>query len=176
MKYCPRCRVVLSNGYFTCPTCFEDVVDAPKRQVTALEKTWVVQREAEAVLQEQAAQAAAAQALQEDATHRQELHAQREEKLRLLRESGAEGYWEYETLPVPKLARSPEEGPLRLTLCRMGWDGWELMASCPAGADGGQDGEAGARKRETPELADTVLIFRRFRRFGDMPEENLSNS
>ena len=168
MKYCPRCRITLKNGYFTCPNCFGDILDADKREIAALEQQWIAQSAREALAaQEQEA------ALQEESKKRQEARQQRlarewVDKLESLRRRGAEGYWEYEVLSLRDLSTGAiNTQKVKETLCRMGWDGWELVTAHSNEVGRTEQAISGSKDRLNATISDTILIFRRFCRFSD---------
>lgn len=171
MKYCPRCRITLKSGYFSCPNCFGEILDANKQELAALEQQWISQAAQEAL----AAQELQAQA-QEEARKKQEARQQRlarewVDKLENLRRRGAEGYWEYEALSIRDLdTGSINAKKVKETLCRMGWDGWELVTAYSNEVGKTERSITGSKDRINATIGDTILIFRRFCRFDDESE------
>ncbi len=168
MKYCPRCRITLKSGYFTCPNCFGEILDADKHELAALEQQWISQsaREALAAQEQEAARL-------EEAKKRQEARQQRlarewVDKLESLRRRGADGYWEYEVLSLRDLnTGAVNTQKIKETLCRMGWDGWELVTAHSNEVGRTEQAISGSKDRLNATISDTILIFRRFCRFSD---------
>ena len=168
MKYCPRCRITLKSGYFTCPNCFGDILDADKQELAALEQQWISQsaREALAAQEQEAAQQQEAQKRLE--SRQQRLAREWVDKLETLRRKGAEGYWEYEVLSLRDLSTGAANvQKIKETLCRMGWDGWELVTAHSNEVGRTEHAISGSKDRLNATISDTVLIFRRFCRFDD---------
>lgn len=168
MKYCPRCRMVLKSGYFSCPNCFGEILDAGKKELAALEQQWIAESAREAL----AAQAQQARE-EEEQQRRKEARQQRlarewVDKLETLRKRGAEGYWEYDTLSVRDLDTGAINAKkVKEALCRMGWDGWELVTAFSNEVGKTERTVTGSKDRINATIGDTILIFRRFCRFDD---------
>ena len=168
MKYCPRCRITLKSGYFTCPNCFGEVLDADKLEIAALEQQWISQsaREALAAQEQEAARLEEAQKRQE--ARQQRLAREWVDKLEKLRRQGADGYWEYEVLSLRDLSTGAINAQkVKETLCRMGWDGWELVTAHSNEVGRTEQAISGSKDRLNATISDTILIFRRFCRFSD---------
>lgn len=168
MKYCPRCRIALKSGYFSCPNCFGEVLDANKQELAALEQQWISQAAQEALAAQERQEQAAQEAEQKKEARQQRLARERVTKLENLRKQGAEGYWEYETLSVHDLSTGAiNAAKVKETMCRMGWDGWELVTAYSNEIGRTEHGLVGTKDRLNATIGDTVLIFRRFCRFVD---------
>ena len=168
MKYCPRCRITLKSGYFTCPNCFGDILDADKQELAALEQQWISQsaRDALAAQEQEAAQQQEAQKRLE--SRQQRLAREWVDKLENLRRKGADGYWEYEVLSLRDLTTGAVNvQKIKETLCRMGWDGWELVTAHSNEVGRTEQAISGSKDRLNATISDTVLIFRRFCRFDE---------
>ena len=168
MKYCPRCRVALESGYFSCPNCFGEILDVNKTQLAELEQQWISQTAREALAAQERAAALAEEAQQKQEARRQRLEKEREDKLAALRQRGAKGYWEYETLSVRDLdTGSVNAKKVKEILCRMGWDGWELVTAHSNEVGRTEHNVVGGKDRLNASIDDTILIFRRFCPFED---------
>lgn len=168
MKYCPRCRIALKNGYFSCPNCFGEVLDVSKQELAALEQQWISQAAQEALAAQERQEQAAQEAQRKQESRQQRLAKEWVDKLENLRKRGAEGYWEYETLTVHDLHTGAiNAAKVKETLCRMGWDGWELVTAYSNEVGRTERSVIGSKDRINATIGDTILIFRRFCRFDD---------
>lgn len=170
MKYCPRCRVALRNGYFSCPNCFGEILDVNKTQLAELQQQWISQAAQEALAAQRREEMLEEEKQKKQEARRLRLEREQEEKLAALRQRGVKGYWEYETLSVRDLDTGLINAKkVKEILCRMGWDGWELVTAHSNEVGRTEHTVVGGKDRLNASIDDTILIFRRFRPFEDEP-------